>query len=162
MLYHRCCTLCTSSVSSFVNIHWRVWKTNLMLCMFHQCHFSSPESKARVSYCHSASSVGRTVHIFDFFSWTAWWILMKLDKDEVLKGPYKCCFSAKSIQGRIHGMVKIGHRDPPSAKNFFRPESYSNKLNAWLWFRSIWEEALLFLVPFRSLIFDAFLTSFWT
>ena len=26
----------------------------------------------------------------------------------------------------------------------------------------MWEEVLLFLVPFRSQIFDAFLTSFWT
>ena len=26
----------------------------------------------------------------------------------------------------------------------------------------MWEEVLLFLVPFRSRIFDALLTSFWT
>ena len=33
--------------------------------------------------------------------------------DEVLKVPYKCCcFSARSIQGRIQGGAKIGHGGP--------------------------------------------------
>ena len=50
----------------------------------------------------------------------------------------------------------------PSSRNFFRPEGYSDKPNSWQWPRSMWEEVLLFLVPFRSQIFDAFLTSFWT
>ena len=41
---------------------------------------------------------------------------MKLGMDEVLKVPYKCCcFSARSVQGRIQGGVKIGHGVP-----FFR------------------------------------------
>ena len=81
--------------------------------------FSSPEPKAQVSYCHSAPSVVRTsvvvrpsvrpssVHlsvnfyIFNFFSRTARWILMKLGRDEVLMVPYKCCcFSARSAKGR--------------------------------------------------------------
>ena len=38
---------------------------------------------------------------------------MKLGMDEVLKVPYKCCcFSARSIQGRIQGGAKIGHGGP--------------------------------------------------
>ena len=71
-------------------------------------------------------------HILDFFSRTAWWILMKLGRDEVLMVPYKCCcFSARSPQGRIQGGAKIGHRGSPSSRNFFfRPEGYSNKPNA--------------------------------
>ena len=61
------------------------------------------------------SSVCRPLdyYIFDFFSRTAWWILMKLGMDEVLKVPYKCCcFSARSVQGRIQGGAKIGHGGP--------------------------------------------------
>ena len=42
---------------------------------------------------------------------------MKLGMDEVLKVPYKCCcFSARSVQGRIQGGAKIGHGGVP----FFR------------------------------------------
>ena len=38
---------------------------------------------------------------------------MKLGRDEVLMVPYKCCcFSARSVQGRIQGGVNIGHGDP--------------------------------------------------
>ena len=110
--------------------------------------FSSPEPKAQVSYCHSALSVVRpsvvrpsvrpsvvrpsvNFHIFNFFSRTAWWILMKLGRDEVLMVPYKCCcFSARSAQGQIQGGAKIGQRGSPSSRNFFfRPESYSDKPN---------------------------------
>ena len=70
-------------------------------------------------------------HIFNFFSRTAWWILMKLGRDEVLMVPYKCCcFSARSAQGRIQGGAKIGQRGSPSSRNFFfRPEGYSDKPN---------------------------------
>ena len=102
--------------------------------------FSSPEPKAQVSYCHSAPSVIRpsvvcrpsvNFHIFIFFSRTAWWILMKLGRDEVLMVPYKCCcFSARSAQGRIQGGAKIGQRGSPSSRNFFfSPEGYSDKPN---------------------------------
>ena len=111
--------------------------------------FSSPEPKAQVSYCHSAPSVVRpsvvrpsvrrpssvrpsvNFHIFNFFSRTAWWILMKLGRDEVLMVPYKCCcFSDRSAQGRIQGGAKIGHGGSPSSRIFFfRPEGYSNKPN---------------------------------
>ena len=42
---------------------------------------------------------------------------MKLGMDEVLKIPYKCCcFSARSIQGRIQGGAKIGHGGVPFFK----------------------------------------------
>ena len=38
---------------------------------------------------------------------------MKLDRDEVLIVPYKCCcFSARSAQGQIKGRAKIGHGGP--------------------------------------------------
>ena len=38
---------------------------------------------------------------------------MKLGMDEVLKVPYKCCcFSARSVEGRIQGGAKIGHGGP--------------------------------------------------
>ena len=38
---------------------------------------------------------------------------MKLGMDEVLKVPYKCCcFSARSVQGRIQGGAKIGQGGP--------------------------------------------------
>ena len=83
---------------------------------------SSPEPKAQVSYCHSAPSVVRpsvrrrnsvNFHIFNFFSRTAGWILMKLGRDEVLMVPYKCCCSsARSAQGWIQGGAKIGQGVP--------------------------------------------------
>ena len=102
--------------------------------------FSSPEPKAQVSYCHSAPSVVRpsvrrpsvNFYVFNFFSRTAWWILMTLGRDEVLMVPYKCCcFSARSAQGRIQGGAKIGHVGSPSSRIFFfRPKGYSNKPNA--------------------------------
>ena len=68
-------------------------------------------SSVRPSVRRPSSSVN--FHIFDFFSRTAWWILMKLGRDEVLMVPYKCCcFSARSAQGRIQGGAKIGHGGP--------------------------------------------------
>ena len=106
--------------------------------------FSSPEPKAQVSYCHSAPSVVRpsvrrpssvrpsvNFHIFNFFSRTAWWILMKLGRDEVLMVPYKCCcFSDRSAKGRIQGGGKNKSRGSPFSRIFFfRPEGYSNKPN---------------------------------
>ena len=65
--------------------------------------------------------------------------------------------------GADPGRGKNRSRGSPSSGNFFfRPEGYSNKPNAKQWSRNMWEEVLLFLVPFRIQIFDAFLTSFWT
>ena len=55
-----------------------------------------------------------------------------VSRDEVLMVIYKycCSFSARSVQGRIQGGAKIGHRGSPSSTNFFRLEAYSNKPNA--------------------------------
>ena len=61
-----------------------------------------------------------TFHIFNFFSRTAWWNLMKLGVDEVLMVPYKCCcFSARSTWRRIQGGAKIGHGKGPLLKKLF-------------------------------------------
>ena len=54
-------------------------------------------------------------HIVSLYYRTAQWIFMKVGRDEVLMVHYKCCcFSARSIQGRIQGGAKIGHRGSPS------------------------------------------------
>ena len=91
---------------------------------------------------------------------------MKLGMDEVLKVPYKCCcFSARSVQGRIQGVAKIGHGGPLLQKTSTsdRKATATNRMHS-----SDLETCgkkcckLLFLVPFRSQIFDALLTSFWT
>ena len=103
-------------------------------------------------------------HIVSLSYWTDLWIYTKLGRDEVLMVHYKCCcFSARSVQGRIQGGAKIGHGGSPSSTNFFfRQESYSNKPNAQQWSRPMWDEVLLLLVSSWSQFFDAFLTSFWT
>ena len=76
---------------------------------------------------------------------------MKLGRDEVIMVDYKfCCFSAISTQGQLQGGAKIGHGLPFFNELFFRPEGYSNKPNAKQGLRSMWDEVLLFLVPFRS------------
>ena len=76
---------------------------------------------------------------------------MKFGGDEILMVPYKCCcFSARSVQGRIQGEAIIGHGGSPSSTNFFfRLEDYSknrmhsNHLEAfrmkygYLWFHSV-------------------------
>ena len=139
--------------------------TQRMICLF-LAHLSRRLEWAIV-IAHRPSSVRPSsvnFHIFNFFSRTAWWILMKLGRDEVLMVPYKCCcFSARSPQGRIQGGAKIGHGGSPSSRNFFfRPEGYRDKPNAKQWSRSMWEEVLLLFVPFQSQIFDAILTSIWT
>ena len=86
-------------------------------------------------------------------------MFMKLGRDEVLMVTHLCLgFSANSAQGWIQGGSIIGQWGVPSPKDFFfRLECYSNKPNAWQLSKSIWEEALLFLVPFWSQIFDFFL-----
>ena len=72
-------------------------------------------------------------------------------------------FFGQICPGADPGRGKNGSRGSPSSRNFFfKPEGYSNKPNAWQWLGSMLEEVLLFLFPFRSQIFDAFLTSFWT
>ena len=52
-------------------------------------------------------------HIVSLSYIIAWWIFMKLGRDEVLMVPYKsCCFSARPVQGRIQGRAKIGQGGP--------------------------------------------------
>ena len=52
-------------------------------------------------------------HIVSLSYRIAWWIFTKLGRDEVLMVLYKCCcFSARSVQGRIQGGAKIGYGGP--------------------------------------------------
>ena len=52
-------------------------------------------------------------HIVSLSYRTDRWIFTKLGRDEALMAPYNCCcFSARSVQGRIQGGVKIGHGGP--------------------------------------------------
>ena len=70
-------------------------------------------------------------HIVSLYYRTAWCILMKLGRNEVLMAQHMYeDVSAISAQGRIQGRAKIGHQgSPPLKKFFFRLESYSNKPN---------------------------------
>ena len=127
---------------------------------------SSPEPKARVSYCHSAPSVVRPsvvrpwpFHIFNFFSKTARWILMKLGRDEVLMVPYKCCcFSARSAQGRIQGGAKIGHGGPllQETSSSHRKATATNRMDS-NDLEACWKKCCYFW--FHSEV--KFLTRFW-
>ena len=117
--------LCKSAEAGFVS--------TIMICEW--IVFSSPEPKAQVSYCHSALSVRPSpssvnlFHIFNFFSRTAWWILMKLAKDEVLMVPYKCCcFSARSAQGLTQDRKKTGHGGFPSSSD--RKVTATNRMHS--------------------------------
>ena len=71
-------------------------------------------------------------YIVSLYYRTAKWMFTKHGRDEVLMVIYKycCCFSARSVQGRIQGGAKIGHRGSTSSTNFFRLDAYSNKPNA--------------------------------
>ena len=96
-------------------------------------HLSWRPKWAIVTVHRPSSSVRRgpsvNFHIFNFFSRTDWWILMKLGRDEVLMVPYKCCcFSARSAQ--IQGGAKNVKWSPSWKKSFCRPEGYSSKPNA--------------------------------
>ena len=52
-------------------------------------------------------------HIVSLSYKTNRWIFMKRGRNEVLMVPYKCCcFSARSIQGRVQDVAKIGHGGP--------------------------------------------------
>ena len=53
-------------------------------------------------------------HIVSLYYRTAEWMFAKLGRHEELMVPYKCCcFSARSVQGRIQGGAKVGHRGVP-------------------------------------------------
>ena len=82
-------------------------------------------------------------HIVSLSSRTASWIFMKLDRDEVLMVPYKCCcFSASSVQGRIQGGAKIGQWTSTDWKATATNRMHSNDLEAFgmkcccFWFHS--------------------------
>ena len=124
--------------------------------------FSLPQPTARVSYGHSVSSVVRKLFTFSTSSPEPldgfWWHLVGMKYSRSLTSVV-VIRPDPPLQGR----GKNRSRGSPSLRNFFfRPEGYSNKPNALQWSRSMWEEVLLFLVPFRSQIFDEFLTFFWT
>ena len=92
---------------------------------------------------------------------TAGWIFMKLGKDEVLMAPHLWFgFTARSAQVWIQGGIKIGHGGAPSQKDLlFRLDDWKTKATNRLYsndLKSLNEEVLLFLVPFRSQIFDMF------
>ena len=83
-------------------------------------------------------------HIISLYYRTASWMFTKLGRDKVLMVPYKCCYSARSVQGWIQGGAKIGHGGSPSSTNFcFRLEGYSNKPNSKQWSRSMLDVVLL-------------------
>ena len=119
-------------------------------------HLSQRLKWAIVIAHHPRPSVN--FHIFNFFYRTAWWILIKLGRDEVLMVPYKCCcFSARSAQGRTQGGAKIGHRGSLLQESFSLDrkatatnQMHSNDLEAcgkkccYVWFHS----EVKFLTPF--------------
>ena len=137
------------------------WKFNAFLFILFLAHLSQ-RLKWAIVIAHRPSSVRPSVrpssvvrpsvnfYIFNFFSRTAWWILMKLGRDEVLMVPYKCCcFSARSAQGRIQGGAKIGHGGPflqesssPDRKATATNQMHSSDLEAcgkkccYFWFHS--------------------------
>ena len=106
-------------------------------------HFNSPEPKSRVSCCHSTPSVVRpsvcpsgvrylaSVNFshFRLLLQNRLMDLMKRGRDEVLMVPYKrCCFSARSAEGRIQGGAKIGHRGSPSSSD--RKATATNRMHS--------------------------------
>ena len=103
-------------LTRFLRLFW-LSHFALVQCNFYRflAHLSQ-RLKWAIVIAHRPLSVVRpsvNFHIFDFFSRTAWWILMKLGRYEVLMVPYKCCcFSAISAQGRIQGGAKIYHGGP--------------------------------------------------
>ena len=62
---------------------------------------------------------------------TAWWLFMKLGRDEVLMAPHFLLdFFANPAQRWIQGGAKIGQWGVRSPDCFFRLEGYSYKANA--------------------------------
>ena len=81
------------------------------------CIFSSPEPKARVSYCHSAPSSVVVVRKLFTFSTSSpepldgfWWNLVGMKYSWSLTSVV--VFSARSTQGLIQGGAKIGQGGP--------------------------------------------------
>ena len=113
---------------------------------------------------------GRGVHKCMYILWehivslsyrTDVWIFTKLGRDEVFMVPYKCCcFSARSVKGRIQGRAKIGQGGPllqrtssSDWKATATNQMHSNDLEAcgmkycYFWFHS----EVKFLTRFRHL-----------
>ena len=100
-------------------------------------------------------------HRVSLYYRTAYWMFAKLGRHEVLMIPYKCCcFSARSVQGRIQGGAKVGHGGPllqqtsPSDwKAIATNRMHSNDLEAcgmlycYFWFHS----KVKFMTRFRHL-----------
>ena len=122
-LYARLRLICSLVRAYFSIIVWVYDNAPIGLSLFwHFLAHLSQRLKWVIVIAHRPSSVRPSVrpssstvnfHIFNFFSRTARWILMKLGVHEVLMVPYKCCcFSAKSAHWRIQGGAKIGHKGP--------------------------------------------------
>ena len=96
-------------------------------------------------------------HIVSLYYRTAKWMFTKLGRHEALMVPYKCCcFSARSVQGRIQGGAKVGHGGPllqrTSASDWKAIATnwmHSNDLEAccYFWFHS----KVKFMTCFRHL-----------
>ena len=100
--------------------------------------FSSPEPKARVSYCHSAPSVrpssvrpsGVNFHIFDFFSETAERNSTKLDRKQDLNGLYQVCVFRADRKNKMAALASDWLR-------YFQLLLW----NRWTEFNETWQEA---------------------
>ena len=116
--------------------------------------------------CTNAAYICMGTHRFivSLYFRTAEWTFTKLCRDEVLMVPYKCCcFWARSAQGRIQGWPKYVTGVPFSKELLFqtgRLQQQTEFIAMILKHEGRSTSVLLFLVPFRSQIFDAFLTSF--
>ena len=95
--------------------------------------FSSPEPKAKVSYCHSAPSVVRpsvNFHIFDFSSETAERNSTKLDRKQDLNAFYQVCVFRADRKNKMDALASDWLRH-------FRLLLW----NRWTEFNETWQEA---------------------
>ena len=92
-IYNWLGTLISSNMN-MLSISCQVSRSRSMPFLAHL----SQRLKWDIVIVHRPSSVRPSVHfhIFNFFSRTAWWILMKLGRDEVLMVPYKCCYTSRN------------------------------------------------------------------
>ena len=88
----------------------------------------------------------------------AWWLFTKLGRDKVLMTPPHLYW----LLGKIRPGVDPGQGHNSSMRGLlqrtssYELEDYNNKLNIYQWSKSIWEEVLIYLVPFWCLVFDTF------
>ena len=111
----------------------------LWIIIFYLCLLSSPEPKARVSYCHSAPSVvrpsvrrpsGINFHIFHFSSETAEWKSTKLDRKQDLNALYQVCVFRADPKNKMAALASDWLRH-------FRLLLW----NRWTEFNETWQEA---------------------